>query len=262
MSIIIPPATGERAAMGGYVPQYDEFSRRVYDHILQGDLVEIRVADAEENVGKLDDICYVTTKDVFAYQMKWSITDREFTYKDFLDLIPDVVDGWRKLALLYPDKEVHTFLITNKVAKTGNVVKDNKGKEIGKFPEYKDEVIDRLKKGVEIGIKWTDALAKLKEVSTLKESEWRQFWSNFTFNTEYEVEKIRVEHNGIDKRQDDLICLFRYIQQIVADKSRKAVYSSQQIINALGWQSRLTRGESTWPGSMMIESPPPSGPTT
>lgn len=59
MSIIIPPATGERAAMGGYVPQYDEFSRRVYDHILQGDLVEIRVADAEENVGKLDDILHI-----------------------------------------------------------------------------------------------------------------------------------------------------------------------------------------------------------
>lgn len=240
MSIIIPPTTGERAAMGGYVPQYDEFSRRVYDHILQGDLVEIRVADAEENVGKLDDICYVTTKDVFAYQMKWSITDSEFTYKDFLDLIPDVVDGWRKLVLLYPDKDVHTFLITNKVAKTGNVVKDNKGKEIGKFPEYKDKVIDRLMRGVEIGIKWTDALAKLKEVSTLKDSEWRQFWSNFTFNTEYEVEEVRVEHSGIDKRQEDLISLFRYIQQIVADKSRNAVYSAQQIINALGWQNRLT----------------------
>ena len=36
---IIPSGNGERGAMGGYRAQYDEFSRRVYDFILNGDLV-------------------------------------------------------------------------------------------------------------------------------------------------------------------------------------------------------------------------------
>lgn len=240
MKVILPSATGERAAMGGYVPQYDEFARRVYDHILQGDLEEIRVADAEENVGKLDDICYVTIEGVYAYQMKWTITDSVFTYKDFFDLIPDVVDGWRKLTRLYPDKVIHTFIVTNKLGKAGNVIRDNNGNEIGKFPEYKEVVIDNLIKGYEIDNKWRDALAKLKYASTLKDSEWQPFWSNFTLNTEYNVEIVKIEESRIDKRQEDLIDLYRFIQQIVADKSRKAVYSAQQIINALGWQGRLT----------------------
>lgn len=67
---------GERAAMGGYLPQYDEFAIRVYEAIETGDLEEIRVADREENVGKLDDIVYVTNHDVFAYQVKWNVMTR------------------------------------------------------------------------------------------------------------------------------------------------------------------------------------------
>ena len=41
---------GERAAMGGYLPQYDEFALRVYEAIETGDLEEIRVADREDRL--------------------------------------------------------------------------------------------------------------------------------------------------------------------------------------------------------------------
>lgn len=41
MTEIKHSARGERAAMSGYVPQYDEFARRVYDHIFKSDLVDI-----------------------------------------------------------------------------------------------------------------------------------------------------------------------------------------------------------------------------
>ena len=44
---------GERNAMSGYWPQYKEFGIRAYDALRAGDLVEVRVADLEENVGKL-----------------------------------------------------------------------------------------------------------------------------------------------------------------------------------------------------------------
>ena len=39
---ILPSGSGERAAMGGYLPQYDEFACRVYDCILDKTLEEIK----------------------------------------------------------------------------------------------------------------------------------------------------------------------------------------------------------------------------
>ncbi len=66
---------GERAAMGGYLAQYDTFAIGIYDAMEAGTLEEIRVADMEENVGKLDDVVYATTDKVFAYQIKWSTDD-------------------------------------------------------------------------------------------------------------------------------------------------------------------------------------------
>lgn len=240
MTDILPPATGERAAMGGYVPQYDEFSRRVYDHILQEDLVEIRVADAGYNVGKLDDICYVTKYDVYAYQLKWTVTGKGFTYADFISLIREVVEGWRKLLRLYPHKTIHTYLITNKDIITANIVRDKKKREIGSFKEYVSDVLDNLHADNHIDSKWNESIANLKNKSSLSSSEWPVFWRTFNLKTGYEIEDIRVENIDKDQRQKDILNINRLIQQFVADRSRKAVYSVQQIINALGWQDRLT----------------------
>lgn len=236
---IRPSATGERAAMGGYVPQYDEFSRRVYDQILQRDLVEIRVADAEYNVGKLDDICYVTTTDVYGYQVKWTITDKEFTCSDFISLIREVADGWRKLQRLYPAKVIHTLLITNKQIKEENTVRDKGKNKIGSFNEYINGVIEKLHTGEHIDSKWNSCIDELKIKSSLSKTEWQDFWRSFTLKTGYEVEEIRIEDIDVDQRKKDIFYLNGFIQQAVADKSRKAVYSFQQIINALGWQRRI-----------------------
>lgn len=240
MTDMLPSATGERAAMGGYVPQYDEFSRRVYDHILQGDLVEIRVADAEENVGKLDDICYVTTDDVYGYQVKWTITDADFTFSSFQKLVAQAVDGWRKLQQLYPDKTVHAILLTNKECKGTNSVRNSQNVIIGSFVDYADEVVGHLCNDQPVDAKWQDALDDLKVVSTLTDDEWRVFWPTFRLETGYIVEDVKVENSLIDKRQDDILMINRFIQQAVADKNRKAVFTIDNIINALGWQGRMT----------------------
>ena len=58
---------GEPAAEGGYKAQYGIFARRVYECIVQRNLVEIHVADIQANAGKLDDICYVTNDEVHAF---------------------------------------------------------------------------------------------------------------------------------------------------------------------------------------------------
>lgn len=92
-SNILPIGAGERVAMGGYLPQYDEFACRVYDCILDKSLEEIRVADSEENVGKLDDICFVTKDEVHAYQVKWTTVEANITYLNFQEFLIGVVWG-------------------------------------------------------------------------------------------------------------------------------------------------------------------------
>lgn len=84
---------GERAAMGGYLAQYDAFAIGVYDAMQAGALEEIRVADMEDNVGKLDDVVYVTQDGVHAYQLKYSKTEAQMGYPAFKALIVEVVKG-------------------------------------------------------------------------------------------------------------------------------------------------------------------------
>lgn len=105
---------GERNAMSGYWPQYKEFSVRAYDALRAGNLVEVRVADLEKHVGKLDDVCYVTQGAVFGFQIKWSNQGTPFKYSDFLGVIGGIADGWKNLGNLYPGKKVKAILLTNR----------------------------------------------------------------------------------------------------------------------------------------------------
>lgn len=133
---------GERVAMGGYLPQYDEFAIRVYEAIESGDLEEIRVADKEDSVGKLDDIVYVTSRGVFAYQVKWTTVGDTMSYLDFKALIPDIVKGWRNLKQIYPDKTVWPKLLTNKLLSTGDhSIIELVGKKAGGFDAFEKEVL-------------------------------------------------------------------------------------------------------------------------
>lgn len=164
--------------MGGYLAQYDAFAIGVYDAMLAGTLEEIRVpANMEENVGKLDDVVFVTTDGVYAYQMKRSTIDDTMSYPDFRDLIEDVVDGWRKLRKLYPDKTVYPYLITNRPLTSGDkTVKALAGKEVLGFAEYEKELLQKLKSREPIDAKWTNTIKELQCKSKLKDEELNDFW--------------------------------------------------------------------------------------
>lgn len=231
---------GERAAMGGYLPQYDEFAIRVYEAIETGDLEEIRVADREENVGKLDDIVYVTNHDVFAYQVKWTTDGNTMSYLDFKALIPDIVKGWRNLKHIYPDKTVWPKLLTNKLLSTGDhSIIELVGKKAGGFDAFEKEVLRKLKNGETVELRWQAALNDLKSKSTLTESEWDIFWQVFTFSFDYHQELIEVSKAYEDDRIDDIIHINRLIQELVARKGVNNPISERDIFIKLGWLNRF-----------------------
>ena len=89
-------AAGERAAMSGYKHQYDLFAQRIYDEMINNNLVRISVASDE--VGKLDDIFYETRNAIFAYQIKWSIDkDAIMSITDFKELVVDIAKSWKRI---------------------------------------------------------------------------------------------------------------------------------------------------------------------
>ena len=228
---IIPSGTGERAAMGGYTHQYDEFARKVYDCIIDGSLEEIRVADADDNVGKLDDICYATEKEVHGYQVKWTNTDTPFKYNDFKDLLPEIVEGWRKLKLLYPNKNVIPHLLTNRpYSENDRSIHNKKGQVIGPFIQYKSNVLDKLKNGSSIESKWADTLSELKAFSTLTDEEEPLFWDSFIMERFDEQDEISVENKKSDKRIEDLLDVARLIQIMASRKDRKALATRYEIV--------------------------------
>ncbi len=229
---------GERAAIGGYLPQYDEFAIKVYDAMLVGELEEIRVADKEENVGKVDDIVYVTYNDVFAYQLKWTNVDDTMSYMDFKALIPKIVDGWRKLRNLYPDKTVHPRLLTNKSLTSGDdTIKSLVGKDVGGFKAYEKELLQKLKAGDNIDKRWEKALEELKSESKLTEEEWSDFWKVFSFVFEYKQEIIAVSDAVKEQRVLDIIFINRMIQEMAARK--EVIQTTREIIARLGWEKRF-----------------------
>lgn len=237
---IIYTSKGERAATGGYLPQYDAFAIGVYDAMLAGELEEIRVADMEENVGILDDVVYVTTDNVYAYQMKWSTVDDTMAYPDFRNLIGKVVDGWRKLKRLYPEKTVLPYLITNRPLTNGDYsVKALAGKDVLGFAEYEQELLRRLKNGEQTDVKWDKAIKELLTVTGLKPEEWDEFWRAFSFLYEYKQEVIEVKKVNESQRDLDIIHIARMIQEMAGREGYHIIRTVKAIIAHLGWNNRF-----------------------
>lgn len=200
---------GERHAMRGYKPQYEEFAKCVYDSIVNGTLVEIRVADFDENVGKLDDICYVTNDGVYAYQVKWSNTNRVVTLSEFKSLLSEMADGWKKIQKLYPDKTIFPHLLTNR------------------------------KCGARFEINRPNTIAQLKTISKLNDNEWEKFWGAFSFIPEYVQEDFDVSRRRTNYRIADVRDLVSFIVGKVAGKEDFVVVKRQEIINSLNWNDRF-----------------------
>lgn len=200
---------GERNAMSGYLPQYEEFARCVYDHLVDGTLVEMRVADYDENVGKLDDICYVTKTEVHAYQVKWSNTDRVLRLAEFKSLLTEIVDGWKKIQALYPDKTVIPHMLTNR------------------------------KRSAQFNVAKAKSDSKLRKQTGLSDDKWNEFWKTFVFTPEYVQENFDINRRSAKKRISDIIDLVYFIIGKVAGKKKGTLITKQEIITGLNWNNRF-----------------------
>lgn len=237
MSEEIVSALGERAAISGYVAQYDFFAIKAYDALCKRDLVKIEVAN--NGNGILDDV-YVETRDtIHVCQMKHSLLEkRAFGYKDFCEILPDIVGSWLKISKI-KSKKVIPYLVSNRPISTRDSIKIGKGIKVGSFSDFEREVLIPLARGKAVAPEWKSVLFNLKrkiaEKCAVSDCDLDSFFQVFVSEFAYETELIE-EQNRADVRTDNILRLCRLIQQTAASKQRKVVLSAEEIIKELHWE--------------------------
>lgn len=229
-------ASGERAAIGGYLPQFDEFAWFVYLNLINNELEWIRVADPKAE--KLDDIQYSTHSELHAYQVKWTIAEANISFANFKELIPLITSSWKNLKANNPSKKVIPYLITNKPASSHDSLKDGDTK-IGSFENFIAEVWTKLKSNHKVDPKWSPIITEFKKVTSLDNTEFDEFVRVFDFRPNYEQKKFSVSNTRYSKEDEDLQQISRFIIEKVASSERAVQFNRFEIIKELGWIDRF-----------------------
>lgn len=236
MSEKIVSASGERAAIGGYLPQFDEFAWFVYLNLINNKLEWIRVADPKAE--KLDDIQYSTHSELHAYQVKWTIADANVSFANFIELIPLITLSWKSLKTNNPSKKVIPHLITNKPVSSHDSLKDGNTK-IGSFGNFIVEVWTKLKSNQSVDAKWNPIITEFKRATNLDDTEFDEFVRVFDFQPNYEQKKFSVNNTRYSKEDEDLQQISRFIIEKVASSERSVHFNRQDIIKELSWTDRF-----------------------
>ncbi len=229
-------AKGERAAIGGYLPQFDEFAWFVYLNLINKSLSWIKVADPEAE--KLDDIQYSTSSEVHAYQVKWTISEANISYTNFISLLPVILSSWQNLKRINVSKKVIPHLITNKKLSTNDTIKIGNDK-IGSFHDFINEVWKKLRNKNAINDKWNPVIEDLKKTLNVEEEEFNEFVECFDFHHAYKQREFSVTNSKYLREDNDLQDLSRFIIEKVASPMRLVEFSRLQIIQELGWENRF-----------------------
>ncbi len=103
----LAPAAGGRSALRGYRWQYDHIAALVYDALLDGDFVALRLTDPD--AGRVDDLVLVRRGRTDAYQFKSVEFDSYLTFKQVIrdqrahggnsrpSLVRSLAEGWERL---------------------------------------------------------------------------------------------------------------------------------------------------------------------
>lgn len=229
-------ASGERAAIGGYLPQFDEFAWFVYLNLINNELEWIRVADPKAE--KLDDIQYSTHSELHAYQVKWTIADANISFANFIELIPLISGSWKTLKTNNPSKKVIPHLITNKTVSSHDSLKVGDTK-IGSFETFLTEVWNKLQSNQKVEAKWNPIIAELKKTTKLGDSDFDEFVRVFDFQYSYERRRFSVEKAFYSTEDRDLIDLSRFLWEQAGGEERNVEFSRGSLIDKIGWRDRF-----------------------
>ena len=232
-------AAGERAAVGGYMPQFSEFANFAYRGLVANELEWIRIADPDAE--KLDDIQFASATLVHAYQVKWTIAEDVISFTDFRNLLPGFALSWKNLRAKYQPqhKQVIGHLLTNKALSAHDRIAGSGNTNVGSFANFFSQVWVKLKAHEPYDPKWKSAVKKLITASGLGAVGFAEFVAHFDFHPAHVVRDFSITRAGFRQLDNDLATFRSYILEKVADASRPVEIKAEQIIADLNWNAKF-----------------------
>ena len=243
------PAAGERAALRGYRWQYDHIAARVYDALLDGDFISLRLTDPD--AGRVDDLVLVRRGRVDGYQFKSAEFNRYLTFRQLIadqrtrggnrasSLLHSLADGWKRLQSQHGETHVH--LVTRSLASITDHLSDTDG--VGQpspdhFSALINRVLEPLRQGKvmfnEIQKGWRPALSRLEGASGLQREDFEQFLRFLYLDT--------GAGPGIppspSTRRSDIVALSAALFRCVSDATGVVVLKEHDVLDLMGWQNR------------------------
>lgn len=247
-------SAGERAAIVGYSAQYQIAAELIYNALLSGNLEKIAVADPE--AGRLDDIQIITQNRVDAYQVKWGVQPSSSSFNDLSTgkgdpdgsnsgLIGQLAGGWKRLKSIHPDKKIIVHLVTRDFCSPDANIPHSAGttSKANLYGFITDCWLDRTwcNDGFSrVPTGWKPAFEALKNASAL-DDDFFDFITASELHYSYQLEEISKQtlSRTEDRRKLDIDTLSAFLFKLVGAEKRQIHLTKQELLHSLSWLDRF-----------------------
>ena len=243
------PAAGERAALRGFRWQYDHIAALVYDALLDGELVTLRLTDPD--AGRVDDLVLVRRRRTDSYQFKSVEFNSYLTFNQVVrdqrthggnkapSLVRSLADGWERLRSRGDSAHVH--LVTEQLASVNDHLSDGDGPDKPSpdhFSAFLTKVLEPLRSSEtaldDIGAGWEPALTRLHQASGVAREQLGWFLQSLHFDV--------GAGSGLpaspSTRNSDIVALSAALCRRVSEASDVVELDKRGVLELMGWSDR------------------------
>ena len=230
-------AKGDKIDIAGKLPQFEFFVDKTYQLLISENLEWIKIGDSKAGIA--DDIQYSTKSEVHAYQMKWSVQTPPptFSYKNFRDLLKDLIESWKSIKSNNPTKSVRIKVITSQPPSKDDTVIIYQGKKNGSFNDFLNEYYTKIKGGSgEISKIWRDFIQDEIKLLDIVEDDFNAFLQDFEFI--FNAKRPSYSENRHSPKIEEHYNKFtKFLLEEYYNPKSKVQFSADEIKKVLGLQT-------------------------
>ncbi len=243
-----PPSSGEQAAIRGYFKQYEFSAVSLYRHMLEGNLQSLCLLS--EEAGVFDDFVVLADMKVKATQIK---SEHNATYVSLKtefssDLLEAMIASWQDLRNKFESDVTLTYIFAG-LFSTNDTGLANSGSsgarhsaEFAGFISRDDLTPEIVNSSI-----WSDAIVGLQKKSGLDQDQFYEFVRCVTLEDERVLIASKIDAFNPDDR-GKIEQIRDLLPNLVRDASPGDVWYETDLVERLGWQSRLSqRNSHTFP---------------